>query len=408
MLLKDLKRQLTRYEFSNHVLGLSEELKKFGIEEGDYVALQMDHGIDYVLAFFAIAHLGAAPVLIPTRLRNEQIQDLLRTYNIPLSLTKLPHYSATDSFTLRDPNTLVPGTHELILFTSGSSTAPKAAVLTFDNFIHNAIGSNKNISFNYGDKWLVNLPLYHVGGLSIFFRALVGGGCAYFSDLTDTNVTHVSMVYTQLYRFLQNPHQTYFKAILLGGSAFPSRILEAGVEAGLPLYRSYGMTEMASQITATEKNKLSTSGKILEGRELKIENGEIVVKGKTLFKGFLDQESVSTTDGWYPTRDLGFIDDHGRLTVTGRKDRMFVSGGENIQPESIEQVLINYPGILQSKVVPQENSEYGHVPIAYVDARIDADDLRGYLKQKLTGLQMPREILPYSTLPEHFKTTKDL
>ncbi len=404
-LVQNQKCKLTGIDFQNTVSGVSDSIRRYGITDGEYVAVQMQSGIEYFVAVFALANVGAIPVLIPTRLRSEQIQNILDQYNIPVVLKALPPYTEGKKSLRHDLHE-----SEIVLFTSGTNTVPKAVVLTFQNFIENALGSNKNIPFGPGDHWLVNLPLYHVGGISVFFRALVGGGCAYFSSINDPAISHISMVHTQLFRYIQNPFQTYFKAVLLGGSSFPNALVDSAAQAGLPIYRSYGMTEMASQITTTQMGlDLDTSGRLLASRELKIVNGEILVRGKTLFKGFLDQAtSPFDADGWYHTHDLGHFQ-RENLIVTGRKDRMFVCGGENIQPETIEKILLNYPGVFQTRVISIPDPEYGYVPLAYVEAeKFNSNHLQDYLKERLSGLHIPKEILPFSQLPENLKTSKDL
>ncbi|MFQ5454557.1 MAG: AMP-binding protein [Candidatus Zixiibacteriota bacterium] len=203
-------------------------------------------------------------------------------------------------------------------------------------------------------------------------------GESLITSIKKYKITHLSIVSIQLQRLLNEPDiketAGYLKAVLLGGSAFSEKLINQAYDLNLKLYTTYGLTEMASQVTTTtagdSKEKKLTSGKLLKHREIKINNsGEILVRGKTLFKGYFHQRKLITPfddEGWLATSDLGNIDSDGYLTVTGRKDNMFISGGENIHPEEIEQVLTCSDNIETAIVVPVSDNEYGFRPVAFI------------------------------------------
>lgn len=306
-----------------------------------------------------------------------------------------------------------------VIFTSGSSGEPKAALHTLENHFYSAIGSNQNIPFQSQDRWLLSLPLYHVGGLAILMRAFLGKGAVVIPDqdlnLLDNikhfNPTHISLVATQLYRLLQDKKTmeslTKLKAILLGGSAIPIELIKQAVSYNLPIYTTYGSTEMASQITTTniqdKIDVLPSSGKLLKHRQLKLmEDGEILVKGKTLFKGYIEKGKIKAgrdNYGWFHTGDLGKLDKHGYLTILGRKDNVFISGGENIQPEEIEKYLCQIKGIIQAVVVPIEDKEFGARPVAFIktidDRLIKPECILNNLKEKIARFKIPDHFFPF-------------
>jgi len=306
-----------------------------------------------------------------------------------------------------------------ILFTSGSAGKPKAVLHTYKNHYYSALGSNPNLAFGPGDRWLLSLPLYHAGGLGILFRAALGGGTVVIPRpefaLADTiaryRVSHISLVATQLYRLLNSKNVPLalnrLKAVLLGGSQIPASFIKQATGHKLPLFTTYGSTEMASQVTTTRPDdspsKLYTSGKPLAYREVMISpEGEILVRGETLFKGYLNKNGLRkpfSRDGWFATGDLGEFDADGYLVVKGRKDNMFISGGENIQPEEIEQALCKIDGILQAVVVPVADVEFGHRPVAFVKMQagrqIDADFFRQKLAQNIARFKIPDRFLPW-------------
>ncbi len=302
-----------------------------------------------------------------------------------------------------------------VIFTSGSSSRPKGVLHSLSNHYFNALGSGKNIPFSQGDRWLLSLPLYHVGGLSILFRAMLGGGAVVIpSDRQDTagcirrhRVTHASVVSTQLLRLLrenqEQPPPASIKALLVGGGYVSPKLLRDAVARGWPVHTSYGLTEMASQVATTKPGNtdsvLSGSADILPHREAKVApNGEILVKGETLFLGYVDGGSLSPSrdnDGWFHTGDLGELDERGRLRVTGRVDSMFVSGGENIQPEEIEKAALEHCDVNQFVVVPVADAEFGQRPVAFAESNAKEDEIKTVLGRLLPSYKMPLRIFPW-------------
>jgi len=300
-----------------------------------------------------------------------------------------------------------------IVFTSGSTDIPKPALHTFGNHYYNALGSNANIMLRTGDRWLHSLPLYHVGGISILFRCLLAGATIALprqeapigDSIADLGATHVSMVSTQLLRLLREDVEFgRLKAVLMGGGPVSASLVDQALSRGLPIYTSYGLTEMASQVTTTPPGAsveaLRTAGRVLPEREVSIsEEGEILVRGETLFAGYVEDETLDLpldTNGWFHTGDLGELDENGYLHVLGRRDNLFISGGENIQPEEIEEVLCRLDGIDEAVVVPVPDPEFGLRPAAFVRTEGDEPgDLDPKLREFLPGFKIPTAFHPW-------------
>jgi o-succinylbenzoate---CoA ligase len=284
-----------------------------------------------------------------------------------------------------------------LVFTSGSSGPFKAAVHSLGNHYYSARGSYRNIALEENDCWLLELPLHHVSGLAIVFRSILSGASIAL-DRSVKEITHMSMVSVQLGRAIQSNTDLGFKpkAILLGGSAVFTPLIEQAVERGWPISMSYGLTEMTSQVTATPAQLRSdgTSGKVLKHRELMIgSDSEIFVKGETLFQGYWNGHLVTlpmNLDGWFATGDLGELDSNGNLQVLGRKDSMFISGGENIMPEAVEKALCELKMVQQALVVPVPHPEFGFRPVAFVRSKdLNADKIQSELKERLPGFMVP-------------------
>ena len=163
---------------------------------------------------------------------------------------------------------------------------------------------------------------------------------------------------------------------------------------------TYGSTEAASQVTTLSPGDstelLATAGRVLPYRELRISaEGEILVRGPTLCAGYLDRDGLhpaAGNDGWFHTGDTGLLEDRGYLVVSGRTDQMFVSGGENIHPEAIEEALLEHPDVTAAVVVPVADAEFGHRPLAVV-AVVDPPPTRDALASHLSR-RIPRFMLP--------------
>ena len=296
-----------------------------------------------------------------------------------------------------------------IVYTSGSTGTPKAALHTWANHFYSAKGANANMPLRPGDRWLLSLPLYHVGGLAVLVRCALAGAAVVVpapsaplhEALRRSAATYVSLVATQFGRLLDattGAPPPSLRGVLLGGGPIPRPLLRRGDARGWPLHTSYGCTEMASQVTTTAPGarpaSLATAGRRLPHRRLRIRDGEIQVAGPPLFQGYVTEDGLhtpQTDDGWYATGDRGRIDASGRLHVLGRVDRMFVSGGENIQPEEIETALERLDGVERAVVVPVPDPEYGARPVAFVegDAAGSPAALRAALERRLPGFKIP-------------------
>ncbi len=414
-------RTLSWQETADQVALLVAQFEQMNIGQATPVALSGATSVDYLLSFLACFELGAIACPQSPRLTQaEQSRgiELLKAVVVDTTAINWPEIRKNR------PNTssrLWSTDHvATIISTSGSSGRPKMAALTIGNHYYNALGSNDNIPFAPPDRWLLSLPLYHVGGIALIFRAMLGGGALVIAENGTTlvqaviagEVSHVSVVPTLLYRLLSQPRElvlakTHLKAILIGGGPVSPLLIDRALEAGLPIYTSYGLTEMGSQVTTTAQDdpakSLFTSGKLLKHRELSIaDDGEILVRGETRFAGYVSGDGLVQpfdTSGWFATGDIGSMSADGFLTVLGRKDNMFVSGGENIHPEEIEVALGRMPEILEAVVVSIEDDEYGRRPVAFVRllprSPFDETKLAKFLERFLPKFKVPDEFFPW-------------
>ena len=408
-------KQWTYSELHNTIHAIYLDLKQRGVLPGERVAFLAESKWQSIALLFALFRLQAIACPLSTKLPQEQIAISLQRLGCQelLALDTLPTTSCPA------PSCEVyPNAPALFLFTSGTLKNPKIAVLTVNNFFFSAVGSLDILKLQHSSRCLLSLPLYHVSGLSILFRSFFAGATVCLSDqpmaeaIKNLKITHLSVVPTQLFRLLQEPQDALqtiamqLQAILVGGAPLSAHLCATALQQGLKIMPTYGMTETSSQV-AINPNPTPTScdqGIVLPYREVKIaETKEVLVRGKTLFKGYFDKESGTglpcNAEGWFATGDLGEL--HAdTLCIIGRKDNLFISGGENVQPEEIEAHLLTFPGVIQAVVIATLDEEFGALPVAFVqmEQEIVQQEIQDYLKHKLPSYKIPKKILP---LPPH-------
>jgi o-succinylbenzoate---CoA ligase len=420
-------RGITSYEDLDQMVSTA-ALRLEGLEPGSRVALHLPKDERYVALVLALIRAGHVACPVSDRLPPRGVTQLLGMAACSALISEdeqLLQMAGPDLHELRPEALLEVTRHRTeptdiplersatIIFTSGSTGVPKAALHTFGNHYHSARGSNANIPLRPGDRWLQSLPLYHVGGLSILFRCLLAGatvalprpGTSLGTDIAGFGATHVSLVSTQLSRLLREGADLGgLEAVLMGGGPVPPSLVDEALACGLPIHTSYGLTEMASQVTTTppgaSREELRTAGRALPSREVSISaRGEVLVRGETLFAGYIEGEGLDRpldTDGWFHTGDLGRVDENGCLRVGGRMDNLFISGGENVQPEEIEEALCRLEGIDEAVVVPVPDEEFGARPVAFVRASgREAEELAQELEPVLPRFKIPISFYPW-------------
>ncbi len=382
-----------------------------GVRRGATVALTMPPGREMVVLIHALMKLGAVLLPLNPRLTDAERERILRVEKPGVELSDAGELTQTEA------DLPLLGEHDMDdvhcrILTGGSSGEPQAIALTYGNHLWSAVGSAFNIGVQPDDCWLCCLPLSHIGGLSIVMRSVIYGTTVGLHDSFDVdrvaetlargNCSVASLVPTMLVRLLDaGADLSGPRAILIGGGPVPEAALEEAVGRGASVVQTYGLTEACSQVTtlgpADAKRKLGSAGRPLLTTHLRIKDGEILVQGPTVAPGCAD------ADGWLHTRDLGRIDEEGFLYVQDRIDDLIVTGGENVVPAEVEQVLLRHPEVADAAVIGRDDPEWQQAVTAVVvlrgDTELPTEELRRHCAEVLAGYKVPKRIEIASALP---------
>ncbi|MBP2257286.1 o-succinylbenzoate--CoA ligase [Virgibacillus alimentarius] len=442
---------MTFLELASASQTFAKKLAENGVKEGSHIGILSNNSIDMVITIHALSYLGAVSVMLNTRLKEEELnyqvkdadvsfiivsdemENRIRKMKFPVSVL-INTFSQIEQST--EKNTELKTEINIdnvftIIYTSGTTGFPKGVMHTYGNHWWSAIGSALNLGLSENDKWLATLPIFHVGGLSIFIRSVIYGIPVYLLEKYDPALIHeaimkkdvtivsvVTIMLKELVQLLGNNHYpTAFRCMLLGGGPAPKPLLNQAKARRIPVFQSYGMTETSSQIvTLSPKNaleKIGSAGKPLFPAQLKIGNnkgehvGEIYVKGPMVASGYYKNETATQKalrNGWLATGDLGYVDNEGFLYVVDRRNDLIISGGENIYPSEIESVLAGMEQIHEIGVVGKNDVKWGQVPVAFVvknEEHVTSEDIVNYAKNALANYKIPKELYFVASLPKN-------
>ncbi|MER7687198.1 class I adenylate-forming enzyme family protein [Streptomyces sp. NPDC097610] len=419
------------------------------------------NGPAFPVALFAAALAGVPFLPVNYRLGTEQLTDVLSRQNNPLVVTDTPERVpglptvGVDDF-LRLPSANVDPSAALmtdedavavLLMTSGTTAAPKSAVLRHRNLAAYIFGSVEFCSVPEDDATLVSVPPYHIAAVANALSNLYCGRRVVYLDrfsaegwldlVREQRVTHAMVVPTMLARIVAELHRrgergpASLRSISYGGAKVAREVVEDALrlfpEAGF--VNAYGLTETASSIAVlgpedhraalsspdpAVRARLTSVGRALPSVEIQVQGedgrpclpgqiGDIVVRGPQVAGEYLEAGSLVRGDGWFPTRDRGYLDEDGYLFVRGRADDTIIRGGENIAPAEIEEVIGRHPAVLDCVVAGVPDREWGQAIGAFVitrpGGRTDETELRTWVRDRLRGSKTPDRVVFVQEFP---------
>jgi o-succinylbenzoate---CoA ligase len=403
--------EMTYAELEAEATWVARRLAAHGVRRGSTAALTMHPRREQVVLLHALMKVGAALLPLGPRLTEAERAAIVSAVDPIIDLDDPGMLTQTEA----DMPLL--GEHDMDaiccrVLTSGSTGTPRPIPLSYGNFLWNAVGSAFNIGVLPEDRWLCCVPLSHIAGLGIVMRSVIYGTTAVIHDGFDVDrvgealeregITVLSLVTTMLTRLLDaGVDLSGPRAILVGGGPVPEEPLEEAIAKGATVVQTYGLTETCSQVTtltpADAKRKLGSAGRPLLTTHLRIREGEILIQGPTVAPGAAD------ADGWLHTGDLGHIDEEGFLYVSDRIDDMIVTGGENVIPSEVEEVLLRHSAVAEAAVIGREDPEWQQAVTAVVvlanGSTATPDELRRHCAESLAGFKVPKRVELASALP---------
>lgn len=438
-------KRITFKQLRENSENYAKKLASIGVKERTHVGVLSDNRLEMIYTIHALSYLGAVGVLLNTRLTDEELNYQLKDAETGLIIhdheQALRKLDVTERYSFKEVEEMSRTEASLkkeirlddvftIIYTSGTTGFPKGVIHTYGNHWWSAIASALNLGLHKNDKWLISLPLFHVSGLATLIKSSIYGMPIYLMNKFDEKQVHhaimtkgitiVSVVTVMLQRLLaelgDQRYPDHLRSFLLGGGPAPKILLEEAKQKAVPVFQSYGMTETSSQIvTLSAKDaleKIGSAGKPLLPAQVKIVNkasdgiGEIIVKGPMVTNGYYKKTEAnekSFKNGWLYTGDLGYLDEEGFLYVVDRRTDLIISGGENIYPAEIEDVLQKMPQIKEAGVIGKKDAEWGEVPIAFVvsNSPVTEEEILTFSAKYLAKYKLPKEIYFLEELPRN-------
>ncbi len=356
---------------------------------------------DSLIKYFAVIGSGKVAIMLDPSLPEDTASNLLSQFHIDFNLEESEYFKEVEI------------NHDkvsTIIFTSGSSGLPKAIELTHHNFLTSASNTNFHYGIHADDCWAMTLPFFHVGGLMIVYRTILAGAQTVFCDPTsislslreNSEITILSLVDIQLQKLLADKNcialLQKLKGIVLGGAKTSEETLRQASSLKVLLSNSYGQTETCSQIFATpftcDLEILKTVGKAIGNTKIEISSENVItIFSECIAKGIFKKENFK---GKLITSDIAVFDENNNLCVTGRADDIYVSGGKNISPHSIDNQIIKMNlAISANKTVAVNDDKFGQVGVSFVESNtyLDHTSFLEKLRTSLPKYHAPRMLI---------------
>ena len=402
----DQNKKITYLDFNQQVSSIMQYINK--ICEHKYIGLQISNKIKLLQTIIALNRLNKIPIIYPPHIN---IRDYIIATKIKINLTD-EHFNQV-KYNKKDysQNTKIikynKNVTQVILFTSGTTGIPKACELTYNNFKHNTKLWNNIINFSEEDIYLNHMPLYHVSGLCIFFRALYYNftmviekyNLKNYNDLIHKkNITLTSMIPTMLREIIyKNKDNSLYglKAIIIGGSNIDDKLVRLSIDNKLPLYISYGATETCSGIAGFWVNKCNNNKKYYPHSNVNIyvERSKLKIKSKSIMKGYLYGESAKNS---FQSNDFVKINSDNSFRIIKNKKKIIISGGENISIEYIKKNIESHPEIESCSLKVIDDEKWGESLIASIKQKsnkLDSGNFKKELKKILPRHMIPKQII---------------
>jgi malonyl-CoA/methylmalonyl-CoA synthetase len=422
---------VTAAEFAERTAAAAGRYAAAGLVPGDRILFSAGPSIDLVVAYVAALRYGLAVVPANTAYTAPELAHVAADSAPRLAVLDDPARRPDGGVTVTGPDLAGlpaalkasgvdldgagPDDVALIVYTSGTTGKPKGAPLTHANLLASAHAVRIAWRWDPDDRLALCLPLFHVHGLGVGLHGTLTTGAsavvmprfdpaAISAAVADARASLFFGVPTMYHRLAGSPHLAALRPLRLavsGSAPLPAQ-LHAAIEngSGQRVLERYGMTETIMLVSNPYdgERRPGTVGFPLPGVEVRLEprdggTTEIVVRGPNVIAGYVDRiDPAFTGDGWFRTGDLGTLDDDGYLRISGRAKELIISGGYNVYPREVEEILRAHPAVADVAVVGAPSAEWGETVVAFVVAAeaVEETDLAEWCAQRLAPYKRPR------------------
>lgn len=458
----EIGREISYSQLNLLVNRVASGLVKLGVHPGDPVAVCAPNSVEWIAFYFGLIRAGAVAVTLPSILHAQELKKMIEEskpriiYAAPEKLHELDllrrqgfpeivicrggdvDFSRLCAMGSEEFNTVYRDRDDTcaVLFTGGTTGIPKGAMLSHENIctaIWNVVFNEKSAAT---DRALCFLPLNHVfGQMHIMNATFLSGGCVELMPSFDMDFILDAMAEGRITKLYAVP-TVYVRLLALNSlkeklgtvrycfsaaASMPEEMVRQWLErTGLAIYEAYGMTESASMVTYNHYHRhvIGSVGTPVGTVEVQIrdmdgnllgpdQTGEICIRGRNVMKGYLNrpQETRAVFWGdWFRSGDMGRIDRNGYLYIVDRLKEMIITGGENVYPREIEELLYKLPVIQECAVIGLPDQEWGERITAFVipapGHTLDTVSLKNYLKSNLSSFKVPKEFRIVEALPK--------
>lgn len=390
-------------------------LVECGVGLGDRVCAYLPNSVELIALYLACVRLGVIYVPVNILYRERELEHIVRDAEPKLFLESVP---VGDIWSGRVE--LDEGSPAALVYTSGTTGASKGAVLTHGNLLANTSNIVSAWEISASDRFLLALPLFHVHGLGNGLHAWLATGCRMrllerfdhtraageFLDFRPTLFFGVPAIYVRMLDFPVEIARD-MRLFVSGSAPLPAQVLEEFEQKfGHRILERYGMSEtlMNTGNPYVGERRAGTVGLPFAGVTLRVVEGELQLRGPNVFAGYwrnAEATAAAFDDGWFKTGDMAEISADGYVTLCGRRSDLIISGGFNIYPREIEELLLEQDCVAEVAVVGVPDRVRGEVPVAYVVARGELDEavLEGVCREKLASFKLPRAFVKVDSLP---------
>jgi|GEM_PF-436139 len=427
-------------EIQIQVIHTARVINQYNLKKNILIGIQILDPLEFIINWFACDYLGLISVLINPKFKSTELNTIINSVQLSHLITSRKSVSKKlinkvnlifneDGASIQNCGVSIKPVQKnlidtiTIIFTSGSNGKPKPVELSTQNFLYSFKNWNDEIKFSNNDSIMNILPLHHIAGISAIIRGLLSHCPVYLLEkfnidnfileASKQKITVISLVPTILYTLLQIEEGIKclqsFRMILTGGGPANSILLEKCIKLNIPIFVTYGMTETCSGVSGfwiiDYPKKLNSVGKPFNNLTIstapqKNKYSKIRIFGEIIANGYWGELPFNSQ---FISNDLGEIDKDGFLFLKPLRQDRIVTGGENVNPFEIEEVIIKFPNIVECYVIGVENQKWGEEIIAFIktNEKFNKLDLVEFCKNQLLEFKIPKKFIICEELPKN-------